>query len=1528
MINLNNLTENIDMFITDLLHINDGGKNKLIDLEAGDPSKTYYLNREDRESISRYILGVIRARIGKPGNTALLRSSLTPEKEQHVGRDINAVDWVDGKQGHDSKLLHKFIEGVYKELNLKGNNPLFLSVGALHWEVEIRTGIFKKVHSPLIIFPIRLVRTDSSNTPVYIEFINDDIYLNPCLIAKLRQVWGESGESILRDFPHPNGAGVSVDDPIELDQLGNGEDYLDAVTSYIRAQRRSEDTTFEFLSDVVAIAQYNHDELCMYYDIKRHKEEIYSSPLVERIFTPHETFQPSPAITRDPQCILPRDSVQERMISRVVNGESLIIKGPPGAGKTLTITNMIAALLAANKKVILSSQKPAAMFEVFAKLPEPLRKFVMLLDCETETQAAKLNPADVRREFNDLLERVRTFRHNDSVHDDIISGNAERAAAAKQLTAYTEQMFNTKDIIGYSYYEALDILCKIDAPHVQFAEPELAYLLTRTEYHALEASVSEAAEHFERISNGHTVEKSPWLPYMGTLNGVNFEAALAAYGKIAMEAKVLVDAFAKLFEQLEIKGEGLQMGATMCLLENLITKEHVAAITDPVNAALVKKIREAYVAYLNTQGETANAVEIVQDENGMLAYATTGHEEWDKGLTIDAFKEMYADFAVLQLLGDPIKLPLLINFVKQVEDLTAKIRECEEQFYTVFREDLLDDEKRSLIREAYESFSTYDVSKQPKAPRLLDMKGKKLYAQLQTLGYGATISFVDAIGAVIQAHEIDQLKGQIEEEKVALSAKFRHKFSEKQFDLLFALMQRSVQCKSTVQVYVQNMTKYKDTVYAALSSVKYNEGATLGDLCGAVRVYVALQDLQMALNLLQNQSEAFTATELEKPARCAEIVGAVQDIAESGVLGRGPAEIATNADKLYKNGQRYAQMIHSLQKALVGFGNTFFRGYYTRRHTKATFGDLRIFCAEAVDRSIVHAANEYLNILHTPGKLALENFFRPFENGRRVLGKYTFTQHFEHSVFYLAVQAKLALLGNYRYGLGSHVTRELAEWEEGDNKVSRASLTLVEQQCIGRINPADPEFAFLSAERANNDTLRKMFKKHTKEILKLKKCFILSPSTVSVFFGRPEFSDFDVVIVDEASQLEPTAILPVLFRTKQVVLVGDEWQMPPIKHFSTHTEHRVVDEDGETMYMNPDTSVLSLALTNCAFPNEKLACHYRSRTESLISFSQGLFYDYMRTFPTPVPKAPGLGFKDVYLPEGYCDNAVNHAEAEAVVEELKLHFDTYFKDGVLTESVGVVAFGEKQVEYIRALVRNNKDLEEKIKTAVANFNDLEEKLIFFKTIETVQGQETDHLILSLTYGKSKDGKLVQAFGELNRGQGNNKLGQCIFNVAVTRAKSSVTMIHSVTAEEITNKSVEFLSKYLEVVRRFSADGRSQFVGEEVEKTKPGFLRQVAEFIVSCGIDASRVVLNFGATQGSIRIPIAILNPDKSEAMLGIWCETDPGNTYDYLDYNLRYFRILQGTDRHWQLHRLYIHDWVDNNEAEKNTLREIVSRCK
>lgn len=127
----------------------------------------------------------------------------------------------------------------------------------------------------------------------------------------------------------------------------------------------------------------------------------------------------------------------------------------------------------------------------------------------------------------------------------------------------------------------------------------------------------------------------------------------------------------------------------------------------------------------------------------------------------------------------------------------------------------------------------------------------------------------------------------------------------------------------------------------------------------------------------------------------------------------------------------------------------------------------------------------------------------------------------------------------------------------------------------------------------------------------LKPIWLMSPLSVSDTLPmEPDL--FDVVIFDEASQIPVEDGIPALCRAPQLIVVGDEMQLPPTSFFSTAVGDDdleiEVQEDGEVVSVLLDAdSLLSQAARH--LPATLLAWHYRSRSESLISFSNAAFYD-------------------------------------------------------------------------------------------------------------------------------------------------------------------------------------------------------------------------------------------------------------------------------------------------------------------------------
>ena len=144
--------------------------------------------------------------------------------------------------------------------------------------------------------------------------------------------------------------------------------------------------------------------------------------------------------------------------------------------------------------------------------------------------------------------------------------------------------------------------------------------------------------------------------------------------------------------------------------------------------------------------------------------------------------------------------------------------------------------------------------------------------------------------------------------------------------------------------------------------------------------------------------------------------------------------------------------------------------------------------------------------------------------------------------------------------------------------------------------------------------VRSLLSRAGSAIQSLKPCFMMSPLSLAKF-ARPEQLAFDILLVDEASQMKPEEALGALIRAKQMVVVGDAKQLPPTDFFNRSID-TVNDDDFEDI---DDESILE-ACEKTFRQVRTLKWHYRSRCESLISFSNSEFYENsLITFPMARP---------------------------------------------------------------------------------------------------------------------------------------------------------------------------------------------------------------------------------------------------------------------------------------------------------------------
>lgn len=434
--------------------------------------------------------------------------------------------------------------------------------------------------------------------------------------------------------------------------------------------------------------------------------------------------------------------------------------------------------------------------------------------------------------------------------------------------------------------------------------------------------------------------------------------------------------------------------------------------------------------------------------------------------------------------------------------------------------------------------------------------------------------------------------------------------------------------------------------------------------------------------------------------------------------------------------------------------------------------------------------------------------------------------------------------------------------------------------------------------------LRQLFNRAPNTIVGLKPCFMMSPLAVANYI-EPGVINFDLLIMDEASQVKPADALGAIARAKQFVIVGDEKQMPPSNYFESNLESDEENEDDKDI-IEGNESILEAGLS-AGLPTNVLKWHYRSRHESLIYFSNKYFYgNQLIVFPSPKKDTSDYGIKFEYIENGYFSEGKNVIEAkrivDATIEQILNHPD---------ESLAIVAMNKEQSSLIDEILTEEILNNVKAEVAWSKISESKEPLLI-KNLETIQGDERDVVFISCTYGKDPVAKKVyQRFGPINSQGGERRL-----NVLFSRAKKRMHVFSSMLPEDIMqskSKGTQLFKDFL----YYAKNGIERTVGDITGKEPDSdFEIAVAQLLTSYGYECEPQV----GVQGYF-IDIAIKDPVHSgEYIMGIECD---GATYHgsafARDRDCLRQQILENLG--WRIRRIWSTDWFKN---PKGTLKPIL----
>ena len=452
----------------------------------------------------------------------------------------------------------------------------------------------------------------------------------------------------------------------------------------------------------------------------------------------------------------------------------------------------------------------------------------------------------------------------------------------------------------------------------------------------------------------------------------------------------------------------------------------------------------------------------------------------------------------------------------------------------------------------------------------------------------------------------------------------------------------------------------------------------------------------------------------------------------------------------------------------------------------------------------------------------------------------------------------------------------------------------------------------LSLQRSSV-TLRNLLRRAGTALRQLKPCFMMSPTTVAELLPR-NCELFDIVVIDEASQMLPCDALGAIARCRQAVIVGDPKQLPPSTYFQGSAAAAMGDDDDDGMLAPMVESILDLSLS-AWHPPRYLQWHYRSRHSSLIQFSNVRFYDNrLIVFPGPDECREGSGIRYHHVADGLAKGGLNRIEAEHVVSATC----AFMEDPANRDlSLAIVAMNQRQRDYINEIM----DHKAAGNAAVARYRRRWRNTLYpfiVRNLETVQGDERDVIIISTVYGReTAGGPVMRRFGPITHAGGERRL-----NVLFSRARQRMEVFSSMQASEIgvgpgVSEGVRILRDYLE----YAATGKIETGVDTGREPESPFEEYVLKRLRDQGLEVDPQVGVAG-----FRIDLGIRHPDYPHGyLLGVECD---GRTYhtalSVRDRDRLREAVLR--DLGWDIYRIWSTDWFEDADREVKKLMEHIAK--
>ena len=1346
----------------------------------------------------------------------------------------------------------------------QGINVLYLCFGFLNWAETKQSDIIYS--SPLVLVPVKLT-VESISSPFVLSLHEDEIVVNPTLAYKLYS-----------DF------GLSLP---EFDESKPLSDYFDAVRKITGDQKWT-------VSTEVGLNTLSFLKINMYEDLNKHNDSIAACSFVRALCGDREALGPLPEGINDynfdkeekPQNvfqIVDADASQQEAILYAKKGVSFILHGPPGTGKSQTITNIIAEFLAEGKNVLFVSEKMAALEVVYKRLSAAgLADFCLVL------HSHKTN----KRSVLDQLENVLNLSMNKATMAEEAFQKLDALQADKdKLNAYAEQLFSIVKPLGKTIYEANGIIADLDEKGYKdliFSLPQVRQT-TREQYSRYLYLLEQFAATIGKMTEDY--KTNPWrgsiLPAVTNEFRHDARVKISEYLPILSGAtKDVQEAFSLIDSVYPVSLQGIEQAEIVLGPLSRAFVIPAAWVTEESNG-LADEIEE----YSNLQKDCHALAAKLEgyyhelDEHGVLSAVPT-----------DAFLAVETQREQKQFIQNTLcQQAPYFRWVKKDRDSITQIFEAAKTHANEIHRIL------ATLTEQYE-------------PGLFEIDYEGVLARYKT-------EYTSFFKRLKKSYKEDRNLFIVNRKQVGA------KLSDAEIlDTINSLRELAMQR----QWYTDNSTLLSEM----FGDGNIYENSDYNEIAIQLSIFDLLCNTRDTLEIITQESDRYLCKEEELKDHFEFLFNGLftdwDDIREAvhwaGEFRSIIADYSPSQEFVEKvcRSKEYADQCYRQREVLQNARNRIENGLRWFADCFESPDDFRSVNLEDLYERITECGNNMAMLEEwIDFRAARENCFASglssyvsaiADNNIPVAD---ILPVFKKRFFRLWLDAVLpdypAVL-NFRRKQQERTIRDFSVLDTTQFQIAKARIKgklISDLPSVVHITNGTDEMSILTKELTKQRKImpiRKLFMAIPNLLVKLKPCLMMSPLSVSLFLEADSYK-FDVVIFDEASQVCTENAIGAISRGKQVIIAGDRKQLPPTNFFQATTSENQFDYDSDE---DDESEVYDSILDEaCTLPECQLRWHYRSRHESLIAFSNANIYrNSLITFPSNIEQQKDNGVEYVFVPGGRYQKG-NTLEAEKVAELVFEHMKTQPE-----RSLGVIAFGEDQQYAIESAIR---ELRLKHQDKEMFFSEEKEEAFFVKNLENVQGDERDTIIFSIGYAPDPAGKFRMNFGPLSKAGGERRL-----NVAITRAKYNVKLVGSIrptdiNVDAITMDGPKLLRAYIDYAMNGSDALRRTITAPDHWEFDSPFEEAVCHFLDKKGYRLSTQVGCSG-----YRIDIGVRHPSISGVyVLGVECD---GASYHSARTARERDRLRQDVleSMGWSIYRIWSTDWIKDPVTEGQKLVDAI----